>query len=86
MDFLNTLGNPSADITHWIDTSSKSEQKFAVLMQHATQISRDNPVADPESELYKAFMNVETLIRRSLPWDDDAHDPITQMRDAFPKL
>ncbi len=84
MEFLNTLGNPSADITHWTNTSSKAEQKFAVLMQHATQISKDNPIADPESELHRAFMQTETLIRRDLPWDTDANDPITQIRDTFP--
>lgn len=84
MEFLNTLGNLSEDITHWINTSSKGQQKFAVLMQHATQISMDNPIADPESELSRAFMQTETLIRRSVPWDEDTNDPITQIRDAFP--
>lgn len=84
LEFLNTLGNPSEDITHWINTSSKAEQKFAVLMQHATQISADNPIANPESELHRAFMQAETLLRCDLPWDTDENDPITQIRDAFP--
>ena len=86
LEFLNTLGNPLEDITHWIDTSSKGEQKFTVLMQHATQISRDNPIADPESELHRFFMESETLIRREVPWDDSVDDPITQIRDAFPLM
>lgn len=85
-DFLNTLGNPAEDITHWINTSTKGEQKFAVLMQHATQVSADNPIADPEGELYKVFTQVETLIRRSVPWNDNDQDPITQIRDAYPKV
>lgn len=86
MEFLNTLGNPAEDITHWINTSSKGEQKFTVLMQHATQISVDNPIADPESELYRAFMQAETLIRREVPWGGASDDPITQIRDAFPQI
>lgn len=86
MDFLNTLGNPAEDITHWTNVSSMSRQKYAVLMQHATQISNDNPIADPESELHRAFMSVETLIRRDLPWDEADNDPITQIRDKFPHV
>lgn len=86
MDVLNTLGNPSEDITHWINTSSKSEQTFAVIMQHASQISMDNPIADPESELSRTFMQTETLIRRDLPWGGASDDPITQIRDAFPQV
>lgn len=86
MEFLNTLGNAAEDITHWINTSSKSDQKFAVLMQHATQISMDNPIADPDSELSRAFMQVETLIRREVPWGGAENDPITQIRDAFPQV
>lgn len=86
LEFLNTLGNPAEDITHWINTSSMADQKFAILMQHATQISRDNPIADPESELHRAFLQTETLIRREVPWDDAEDDPITQIRDAYPGL
>lgn len=86
LDFLNTLGNPAEDITHWINTSSVGDQKFAVLMQHATQISMDNPIADPESELSRAFMQVETLIRRDVPWGGTSDDPITQIRDKFPQV
>lgn len=84
LDFLNTLGNPADDITHWIDTSSKSEQKFAVLMQHATQISIDNPITDPDNEMHRMFMMSETLIRRDMPWGGSEDDPITQIRNAFP--
>lgn len=86
LEFLNTLGNPEDEITHWINTSSKATQKFSVLMQHATQISMDNPIANPESEIYKSFMETETLIRQPLPWDDNEHDPISQIRNAFPRL
>lgn len=84
MEVFERLGNPAADITHWTDTTSVADQKYAVLMQHATQISADNPVADINSELHKAFMGMETLIRRELPWEDDGKDPITQIRDAHP--
>lgn len=86
MEFLNTLGNPAADITHWIDISSKREGKFAVLMQHATQISKDNPIANPNSELHKAFLGMETVIRQTLPWDENENDPMSQIRDAFPGI
>lgn len=84
LEFLETLGNPEADISHWINTTSVAEQKFEVLMQHATQISRDNPIADRDNELSKAFMSVETLIRQDLPWDDEPNDAITRIRDAHP--
>lgn len=86
LDFLNTLGNLSEDITHWIDISSKAEQKLAALMQHATQISRDNPIMDPNHELHRNFMQGETLIRRDVPWDENDDDPITQIRNAHPLL
>jgi len=86
MEVLNRLGNPAEDITHWIDTSSKAEPKFAVLMQHATQISADNPITDPANELHRTFMQTETLIRREVPWDDSKDDPITQIRDKFPHM
>lgn len=84
MEFLETIGNAASDITHWIDTSSKGDGKWAVLMHHATQISKDNPIMNPDNELRKAFMQTETLIRIDLPWDEVEKDPITQIRDAFP--
>lgn len=84
LEFINTLGNPAEDITHWTDISSKSEQKLSVLMQHATQISRDNPILDTQSEMHRNFMMAETLIRKDLPWDESDDDPITQVRNAFP--
>lgn len=86
MEFLNTIGNPASEITHWIDTSSVAREKFAVLMQHATQISRDNPIANPENPLHTQFMSIETLIRQDLPWDSDENDPISRIRDAFPRV
>ena len=84
LEFINTLGNPAEDITHWTDISSKSEQKLAVLMQHATQISRDNPILNPQHEMHRNFMTAETLIRRDLPWDESDDDPITLIRNAHP--
>lgn len=84
MEVLNRLGSPEAEITHWIDTSSVGAKKFAVLMEHATQISSDNPIADPNSELHKHFMGIETLIKRDLPWGSAADDPISRIRDTYP--
>lgn len=86
MEVMNTLGTPSDEITHWINTSSKADQKFAVLMQHATQISAASPLLDKTNELHQSFMGVETLTRRSVPWDDSENDPITQIRDAYPHI
>ena len=82
LERFETLGSPAADITHWINTSSVAAQKFAVLMQHATQIGPLNPVADQNSEMHKAFMETETLIRQDLPWDENDNDAITQIRNA----
>lgn len=84
MEVLNRLGSPSSEITHWTDTSSVATQKFKVLMEHATQISKDNPIADPTSELHKVFMGGETLIKMPLPWESDDSDPISTIRNAFP--
>jgi hypothetical protein len=84
LEYFDLLGSLSADITHWIDISSVGERKFAVLMQHATQISVNNPVTDTNSNLHRNLMSTETLIRQSLPWGDTEDDPITRIRDAYP--
>lgn len=82
--YFDALGSLSADITHWIDISSVGALKFDVLMQHATQISAMNPVADPTSVMHRNLISAETLIRQDLPWDENDNDPITRIRDAFP--
>ena len=84
LDVIERMGNPAADITHWIDTRSVLDQKYDVLMQHATQISAKNPISDKPSELGQMYLGTETLLRRDLPWDEDQNDPITQVRDKFP--
>jgi LmbE family N-acetylglucosaminyl deacetylase len=84
LEYFDLLGSLSADITHWIDISSVGERKFAVLMQHATQISSNNPVTDTSSNLHRNLMSTETLIRQPLPWGDTEDDPITRIRDAYP--
>ncbi len=85
---LNTYGTPADDITHWIDTSSKAAEKHAILLQHLTQISRENPVVDPEHPIARAALSGETYRRIPLAWEDarsaSAHDPLTLLRDAFP--
>jgi hypothetical protein len=53
-------------------------------MQHATQISVNNPVTDTSSNLHRNLMSTETLIRQPLPWGDTEDDPITRIRDAYP--
>ena len=84
MDVIERMGNPAADITHWIDTRSVLDQKYDVLMQHATQISANNPISDKASELGQMYLGTETLLRRDLPWDEDQNDPVTQVRDKYP--
>jgi hypothetical protein len=84
LEYFDLLGSLSTDITHWIDISSVGERKFAVLMQHATQISADNPIMDTGSGLHRNLMSKETLIRQSLPWDSAGDDPIARVRDAYP--
>ena len=84
VEYFELLGSLSEDITHWTDIGSVADQKFAILMQHATQISVSNPIADRTSDMHKNFMRAETLIRQSLPWDENEDDPITRIRDAHP--
>lgn len=86
LEMFETMGSPAADITHWINTATMAEQKFAVLMQHATQIGPSNPIADQNSELHKAFMGTETLIRQELPWGESGEDAMTQIRNAYPAV
>lgn len=84
---LSQYGTPIDRITHWIDVRAKGPQKHEILMQHRTQISRDNPLTDPESEAAKSLMATETYARRPLPWERDAThtpDPLTRLRDANP--
>ncbi|MCA9834653.1 MAG: PIG-L family deacetylase [Thermomicrobiales bacterium] len=84
LEVLNKMGSPEAEITHWTDTSSVATEKYNVLMQHATQITPDSPVAQPNHPLHQQFMSTETLIRRELPWTGDEQDPISRIRDAYP--
>ena len=84
LEAFEKLGNPSEDVTHWIDSKSVMDRKYDVLMQHATQIGEDNPIRDKASEIGQMFLSVETLLRVDLPWDENSSDPITQIRDAHP--
>jgi LmbE family N-acetylglucosaminyl deacetylase len=81
---LEGLGIPEKEITHWLDVSSKYPEKHAVLMQHLTQISRDNPTTVMENELARTRLGQETYARQDLPWNSNEHDPLTVLRDEFP--
>lgn len=81
---LDRMGIPEAGITHWIDVSGKLREKHGVLMEHLTQIARDNPMTDVESDLVLTRLTLETYARQELPWDGDPADPLTRLRDAFP--
>jgi N-acetyl-1-D-myo-inositol-2-amino-2-deoxy-alpha-D-glucopyranoside deacetylase len=81
---LERMGIPEDRITHWIDVSSKASEKHRIVMQHLTQISRDNPMTDAESQLAKAFLSLETYARQPLPWDDGSEDSLTWIRNAYP--
>lgn len=81
---LERMGIPEAGITHWIDVSSKIRDKHEVLMHHLTQISRESPITDVESEMTRAMLTRETYARQELPWDSTADDPLTRLRDAYP--
>lgn len=78
---LAEMGTPEAEITHWIDVSSKLNEKHAVLMQHLTQISRDNPMTQIGNDIVQKMLTRETYARQQLPWEEDANDPLTQLRD-----
>jgi len=87
---LSHYGTPMEQITHWIDIRSQAIKKHEILMQHLTQISRSNPLVDPESTAAKALLAVETYARVPLPWDVEqptqVPDPLTRLRDAWPGL
>lgn len=80
-DELNKMGTPEDQITHWIDVSNKVRQKHTIIMQHLTQISRDNPIVDAKNETVTAMMSVETYARQELPWEGDEADALTAIRD-----
>lgn len=83
-DQLDRMGIPEAEITHWIDVRSKLREKHGVLMEHLTQIARDNPMTDLESDLVLTRLTLESYARQELPWEDDPADPLTRLRDAHP--
>ncbi|HWV22719.1 MAG TPA: PIG-L family deacetylase [Thermomicrobiales bacterium] len=87
-EVLAQYGTPIDQITHWVDVRSKAAPKHEILMQHLTQISRDNPMVDPSSEVAKSMLSTEMYTRVPLPWDREAKeqepDPLTRLRDAFP--
>jgi hypothetical protein len=80
------MGTPMAEVTHWIDVGSKVTAKHEILMQHLTQISRDNPLTQGESEAVRGMLGRETYARVPLPWDAPAlaQDPLDALREAFP--
>lgn len=81
---LERMGIPEANITHWIDVSSKYDAKHAIVMQHLTQVSRENPMTQADSDLARTMLSRETYARQELPWASDLDDPLTRLRDAFP--
>ena len=62
---LDQMGIPEAGITHWIDVSSKYDEKHDVLMQHLTQISRENPMTEADSELARTMPRARRTRGRS---------------------
>lgn len=88
-DALANFGTPEDEITHWIDVSGKHVQKHEVLMQHATQISRDNPMSDINSPVAKSMLSVEPYKRVPLPWEQAGgkmDDPLTRIFQEFPAV
>jgi LmbE family N-acetylglucosaminyl deacetylase len=85
-DEVARMGTPAAEITHWIDVSSKLTAKHEILMQHLTQISRDNPLANPENDAVRLRLARETYARLALPWDSPAPvaDPVSSLFETFP--
>lgn len=81
---LASYGTPAEEITHWIDCSGKLAEKHTILMQHLTQISRDNPMTDPDSIAARAFLGRETYARQPLPWNSSVKDPLSILHGKFP--
>lgn len=81
---LATFGTPAENISHWINCRSKFTEKHTILMQHLTQVSRHNPLADPESIASRTMLGRETFTRQSLPWDCVERDPLSILHEKFP--
>jgi LmbE family N-acetylglucosaminyl deacetylase len=81
---LEKMGIPEEQITHWIDAGSKVVLKQRMILEHATQISAENPVSRDTDEFLVEWLGRETYARQDLPWTTDENDPITQLRDLFP--
>jgi N-acetyl-1-D-myo-inositol-2-amino-2-deoxy-alpha-D-glucopyranoside deacetylase len=85
---LSRFGTPAEEITHWLDVSRFAAEKHAIVMQHLTQIARDNPFADRDSPTAQSMLRRETYRRVPLPWDDDRagidRDPLDLLHEAHP--
>jgi N-acetyl-1-D-myo-inositol-2-amino-2-deoxy-alpha-D-glucopyranoside deacetylase len=83
-DELERMGVPEASITHWIDVTSRLEEKFEVVLQHRTQISVNHPIMQEDLELARTMLGRETYALQDLPWNGNDADPLSRLRDAFP--
>jgi LmbE family N-acetylglucosaminyl deacetylase len=85
---LAGYGTPLEEITHWLNVSTKRTAKHEIVMQHLTQISRDNPMSDPDSPIARSMLRRETYKRMPLPWKDETSelvkDPLTLLCEEFP--
>lgn len=83
---LESLGVPSAEITHWFDMSPFLDNKKRVIRSHATQISHSGPFADLDQHEAEAWLGHEQYVRVALPWDPgrSAPDHFDLLADQHP--
>lgn len=68
---VESLGVPSADITHWYDVTPFLATKKRVLRSHATQMNQSGPFADLDQPDAEAWLGREQAVRVALPWDPE---------------
>lgn len=85
---LSHYGMPAEEITYWLNVSNNRTAKHEIIMQHVSQISHSNPMADPDNPIARSMLSRETYKRVPLPWDDEApdlvKDPLTLLHETFP--
>jgi LmbE family N-acetylglucosaminyl deacetylase len=83
---VQSLGVPSADITHWFDVRPYLEIKKRVLRAHATQLNNSGPFADLDAPEAEAWLGREQSVGVALPWDQGRSlpDPLTRLAEQHP--
>lgn len=69
------LGTPTADISHFIDTTRWAEEKRAAFAAHRTQTGEGGPISDIPPDVLEERLGREFFVRANLPWSTEVDQP-----------